>query len=110
MKLLLVAIALSLVLNTQHFVQGKPQVREPQVEEPQVPCFFIFGDSVSDNGNNNLLPTFAKVNYSPYGVDFPQGPTGRFCNGRNIVDVLGLDLFFTFIFLFGLCFQICKLL
>ncbi|XP_021825599.1 GDSL esterase/lipase At1g29660-like [Prunus avium] len=88
MKLLLVAIALSLVLNTQHFVQGKPQVREPQVEEPQVPCFFIFGDSVSDNGNNNLLPTFAKVNYSPYGVDFPQGPTGRFCNGRNIVDVL----------------------
>lgn len=100
MKLLLVATALYLVLNTQHFVQGKPQVREPQV-----PCFFIFGDSVSDNGNNNLLPTLAKVNYSPYGVDFPQGPTGRFCNGRNIVDVLGLDLFFTFIFLFGFCFN-----
>jgi hypothetical protein len=25
--------------------------------EPQVPCFFIFGDSLADNGNNNLLPT-----------------------------------------------------
>ncbi|KAG8484986.1 hypothetical protein CXB51_021588 [Gossypium anomalum] len=47
--------------------------------KPQVPCYFIFGDSLSDNGNNNNLNTLAKVNYSPYGIDFPKGPTGRSC-------------------------------
>ncbi|CAI0475329.1 unnamed protein product [Linum tenue] len=33
-----------------------------------------------------MLQTVAKVDYSPYGVDYPRGPTGRFTNGRNIVD------------------------
>ncbi|CAH1440341.1 unnamed protein product [Lactuca virosa] len=55
---------------------------------PQVPCYFIFGDSLMDNGNNNHLVTTAKANYAPYGIDFPDGPTGRFSNGRNIVDVV----------------------
>ncbi|KAL6198244.1 hypothetical protein ACLB2K_028036 [Fragaria x ananassa] len=56
---------------------------------PQVPCFFIFGDSLADNGNNNLLGTLAKVNYAPYGIDYPGGvPTGRFSNGKTTVDVL----------------------
>ncbi|KAJ8436439.1 hypothetical protein Cgig2_013480 [Carnegiea gigantea] len=59
-------------------------------ETPQVrvPCFFIFGDSLVDNGNNNDILTLARANYQPYGVDFPQGPTGRFSNGRTVVDVL----------------------
>ncbi|KAK7332117.1 hypothetical protein VNO80_28865 [Phaseolus coccineus] len=56
--------------------------------EQQVPCFFIFGDSLSDNGNNNNLQTQAKSNYNPYGIDFPNGPTGRFSNGRVTVDYL----------------------
>lgn len=56
---------------------------------PQVPCFFIFGDSLVDNGNNNDMLTLARADYSPYGVDFPQGATGRFTNGRTFVDVLG---------------------
>ncbi|CAH8361991.1 unnamed protein product, partial [Eruca vesicaria subsp. sativa] len=43
----------------------------------QVPCYFIFGDSTFDSGNNNNLQSKAKVNYSPYGIDFPEGPTGR---------------------------------
>lgn len=64
--------------------------------EPQVPCYFIFGDSLSDAGNNNDLVTKAKANYPPYGIDFPGGlPTGRFSNGRNFVDriteLLGFD-------------------
>ncbi|KAK1382110.1 GDSL-like Lipase/Acylhydrolase superfamily protein [Heracleum sosnowskyi] len=58
--------------------------------EPQVPCYFIFGDSLVDNGNNNNLFTEAKVNYPPYGVDFPGGvATGRFSNGLNTADILG---------------------
>ncbi|XP_011081387.1 GDSL esterase/lipase At5g45670-like, partial [Sesamum indicum] len=56
---------------------------------PQVPCFFIFGDSLVDGGNNNDLQTLAKVNYPPYGVDFPKGPTGRFTNGGTTADFLG---------------------
>ncbi|XP_031268568.1 GDSL esterase/lipase At1g29660-like [Pistacia vera] len=54
----------------------------------KVPCYFIFGDSLYDNGNNNNLPTKGRANYPPYGVDFPRGPTGRFTNGRNLADIL----------------------
>lgn len=60
----------------------------------QVPCYFIFGASLYDNGNNNFLPTAARVNYLPYGIDFPAGPTGRFSNGRNMGDILGLLFLF----------------
>ncbi|XP_058740682.1 GDSL esterase/lipase At1g29670-like [Vicia villosa] len=55
---------------------------------PQVPCFFIFGDDYNDNGNNNNLPTTAKANYKPYGIDFPTGPTGRTTNGETQVDII----------------------
>ncbi|XP_057764169.1 GDSL esterase/lipase At1g29670-like [Salvia miltiorrhiza] len=59
------------------------------IHAQQVPCFFIFGDSQFDNGNNNALPTFAKANYLPYGIDYPASlPTGRFTNGKNIPDFL----------------------
>ncbi|OIT20002.1 gdsl esteraselipase [Nicotiana attenuata] len=63
--------------------------------EQQVPCLFIMGDSLFDNGNNNNLFTTAKANYPPYGIDFPDGPTGRFTNGKNtadfIAELLGFD-------------------
>ncbi|KAJ0712538.1 putative triacylglycerol lipase [Helianthus annuus] len=55
----------------------------------QVPGFFIFGDSLVDNGNNNGLVTLARANYRPYGIDFPLGASGRFTNGRTFVDALG---------------------
>ncbi|KAI3498616.1 hypothetical protein L1887_34393 [Cichorium endivia] len=62
--------------------------------EPQVPCYFIFGDSLVDSGNNNILKTSAKVNYPPYGIDFPKGATGRFTNGRTAPDIIGQFLGF----------------
>ncbi|GER34216.1 GDSL esterase/lipase [Striga asiatica] len=62
----------------------QPNNRAP----PQVPCFYIFGDSLVDNGNNNGILTLARANYMPYGIDFPQGTTGRFTNGRTFVDIL----------------------
>ncbi|KAL5096971.1 hypothetical protein RYX36_001298, partial [Vicia faba] len=56
-------------------------------ESPQVPCIFIFGDSMSDNGNNNNLVTQAKANYEPYSIDFPPtGQLGRFTNGLTTID------------------------
>ncbi|XP_030971528.1 GDSL esterase/lipase At5g45670-like [Quercus lobata] len=56
--------------------------------DPQVPCYFIFGDSLVDNGNNNQLQSLARSDYLPYGIDFPGGPTGRFSNGKTTVDVI----------------------
>jgi phospholipase/lecithinase/hemolysin len=74
----LVFAALVVVLNLQLHVHGVPQV----------PCYFIFGDSLADNGNNNQLQSLARSNYMPYGIDFPGGPTGRFSNGKTTVDVI----------------------
>ena len=66
-----------------------------------VPAMFIFGDSLIDNGNNNNIPSLAKANYYPYGIDFNGGPTGRFSNGYTMVDEIGIpslsyQLFFFF--------------
>ncbi|CAI9108832.1 OLC1v1008528C1 [Oldenlandia corymbosa var. corymbosa] len=60
-------------------------------EAQKFSAMFAFGDSLIDHGNNNYLQySLAKANYVPYGVDFDQGvPTGRFCNGRTIIDFLG---------------------
>lgn len=57
--------------------------------DPIAPCYFIFGDSLVDNGNNNQLQSLARANYFPYGIDFAAGPTGRFSNGLTTVDVIG---------------------
>lgn len=51
--------------------------------------FFVFGDSLVDNGNNNYLFTTARADAPPYGIDYPSHrPTGRFSNGLNIPDVI----------------------
>ncbi|KAK9270275.1 hypothetical protein L1049_025852 [Liquidambar formosana] len=50
---------------------------------------FVFGSSLVDNGNNNFVQnSVAKADYSPYGIDFPLGPSGRFTNGKNVIDLL----------------------
>ena len=56
---------------------------------PLAPALYVFGDSLLDSVNNNLLPTLARANYRPYGVDFAQGVTGRFTNGRTVADFIG---------------------
>nr|GMD82065.1 GDSL esterase/lipase At1g29670-like [Ipomoea batatas] len=54
---------------------------------------FVFGSSLVDNGNNNnLIDAIAKADYLPYGVDFPGGASGRFTNGKNVIDLLGQHL------------------
>ncbi|KAJ7955378.1 GDSL esterase/lipase 1-like [Quillaja saponaria] len=53
--------------------------------------FFIFGDSTVDPGNNNYIKTIAenRADYKPYGQNgFFAEPTGRFSNGRVIVDFI----------------------
>lgn len=53
-------------------------------------AMFIFGDSLIDNGNNNYIPSIAKANYFPYGIDVGI-PTGRFCNGLTVTDYGGMN-------------------
>ncbi|KAG6494294.1 GDSL esterase/lipase 7-like [Zingiber officinale] len=55
------------------------------------PAMFIFGDSLVDNGNNNFIPSIARANYFPYGIDLG-APTGRFCNGLTVVDLVARRL------------------
>lgn len=74
---------LALLLITTAFSSSNAQ------QQSQVPCYFIFGDSLVDNGNNNRLSSLARADYLPYGIDFPRGPTGRFSNGKTTVDVIG---------------------
>lgn len=58
----------------------------PKVESR---AFFVFGDSLVDNGNNNYLATTARADAPPYGIDFPtHRATGRFSNGLNIPDLI----------------------
>ncbi|KAF3777169.1 GDSL esterase/lipase [Nymphaea thermarum] len=52
-------------------------------------AFFVFGDSLVDNGNNNFLVTSARADSPPYGIDYPtHRPTGRFSNGLTIPDII----------------------
>ncbi|XP_065882241.1 GDSL esterase/lipase At4g16230-like [Euphorbia lathyris] len=57
--------------------------------DTKIKGMFVFGSSLADNGNNAFLKTIANPNVLPYGIDFPEGPTGRFTNGKTVIDVFG---------------------
>ncbi|KAL5216995.1 hypothetical protein ABZP36_017679 [Zizania latifolia] len=58
-----------------------------------LPATFVFGDSLVDAGNNNYIVSLSKANYPPNGIDFDgHQPTGRYTNGRTIVDILGQEM------------------
>nr|GEV32767.1 hypothetical protein [Tanacetum cinerariifolium] len=72
-------LAFGIVLGTES---------NPKNEKPRR-AFFVFGDSLVDNGNNNHLATTARADSPPYGIDYPnRRPTGRFSNGLNLPDVI----------------------
>ncbi|MFS7937441.1 putative triacylglycerol lipase [Helianthus anomalus] len=71
--------------------RGGSTPKGPRVspKQKQARPFFVFGDSLVDNGNNNFLITGARADMPPYGIDSPDhSPTGRFSNGLNIPDVI----------------------
>ena len=80
------ALVLGLVLGAVAGIRPSKLVRE-------VPAMYVFGDSTVDVGNNNYLPgDFPRADKPYYGVDFPGGarPTGRWSNGYNIADFVGI--------------------
>eukprot|EP00253_Pinus_taeda_P018766 PITA_18766 len=53
------------------------------------PALLVFGDSLVDSGNNDYIPSIARADMPPYGIDFPtHQPTGRFSNGKNVPDII----------------------
>ncbi|KAJ0964912.1 hypothetical protein J5N97_026050 [Dioscorea zingiberensis] len=65
---------------------------------PLAPALFVIGDSTVDCGTNNYLGTIARADRPPYGRDFDtHRPTGRFSNGRVIIDFLAERLGLPFV-------------
>ncbi|KAJ0014155.1 hypothetical protein Pint_20298 [Pistacia integerrima] len=78
-----IVLGLFMAIGTLTFV--------PQAQAAR--AFFVFGDSLVDNGNNNYLATDARADSPPYGIDYPtHRPTGRFSNGLNIPDFISKQL------------------
>ncbi|KAG5052804.1 hypothetical protein JHK87_005002 [Glycine soja] len=65
-------------------------VRSDPLPKPNFSSILVFGDSSADSGNNNyIMGSLAKANHLPYGKDFPgHVPTGRFSNGKLVIDFL----------------------
>ncbi|PIA50948.1 hypothetical protein AQUCO_01100044v1 [Aquilegia coerulea] len=59
-----------------------------------VPANFVFGDSLAEVGNNHYILTLSRSDFVPNGIDFGR-PTGRFTNGRTIIDIIGQEFGFT---------------
>ncbi|KAK7246256.1 hypothetical protein RIF29_41118 [Crotalaria pallida] len=57
----------------------------------ELPANFVLGDSLVDVGNNNYIVSISRADFLPFGLDFGR-PTGRFTNGRTIVDIIGQEL------------------
>lgn len=64
-----------------------------QYSAADLPPVFLFGDSTLDVGTNNFLPVSPEIRADfPYnGIDYPYSiATGRFCNGYNTADQIGI--------------------
>ncbi|XP_050225891.1 GDSL esterase/lipase At5g33370-like [Mercurialis annua] len=77
-------------IHTSSIILALAIVLAALATQSEARAFFVFGDSLVDNGNNNYLATTARADSPPYGIDFPtHRPTGRFSNGLNIPDFIG---------------------
>lgn len=85
--LLLAAAVVTLVSSTT--------AGESEARRRAVPAVYVFGDSLVDVGNNDFLPPPAPRAGFPCGVDLPRatpgGRTGRFTNGYNLADIIGMS-------------------
>ncbi|KAJ6840043.1 uncharacterized protein M6B38_312395 [Iris pallida] len=89
----LVAVVLSLlIMLLMQTVEGLTEAVQNQTAAI-APALIVFGDSIVDPGNNNVIETMIKCNFPPYGQDFlNHQPTGRFSNGKVPSDLLVSEL------------------
>ncbi|KAL5095969.1 hypothetical protein RYX36_000296, partial [Vicia faba] len=63
------------------------------LSEARPRSFFVFGDSLVDNGNNNYLLTTARADSPPYGIDYPtRRPTGQQLGAESTLPYLSSEL------------------
>ncbi|GJY77659.1 lipase, GDSL [Tanacetum coccineum] len=92
---LLLLVIVSCLLMLTSFSNG-------HYDKEHIPLF-VFGDSLSDSGNNNYINTIPdfQANYWPYGVSYFNLATGRFSDGRIVSDFIaeyaGLPLIPTYL-------------
>lgn len=86
-----VAIGLVLVLVFTLYVSLKPGIKQAlgSSAECQFPTIYNFGDSNSDTGTESAA--FGRVPY-PNGISFFGKPSGRYCDGRLIIDFIAEKL------------------
>ncbi|VFQ88515.1 unnamed protein product [Cuscuta campestris] len=84
-KLVLIAIAYGLLLLAP---SGRSLGAGPQKRFGSI---ISFGDSLADTGNK-ISFTSSQASRLPYGMNFPGGPTGRYSNGRLIVDFIAQSM------------------
>jgi len=79
--MMILRLALAIVIST--YATAQPASTSSLVT-------YIFGDSLTEVGNNNFLQySLARADFPYYGVDFSGGKaTGRFTNGRTIGDII----------------------
>lgn len=71
------------------------QITLASPQQPVYPAIFAFGDSFTDTGNLLISQNYSVdqiENYLPYGSTFFHKPTGRFSDGRLVVDFLAQRL------------------
>ncbi|KAL6978763.1 hypothetical protein U1Q18_020429 [Sarracenia purpurea var. burkii] len=90
---ILVVVVVGAVVITGATVGTNRQMYNVDDGSKSIRAFFVFGDSLVDNGNNNFLVTSARADLPPYGIDYPtHRPTGRFSNGLNMPDIISEQL------------------
>jgi hypothetical protein len=84
---LLLMMAVALLVRRSCCIDASPS----SANQTRAPALFVFGDSIVDPGNNNVIETtLIHCNFPPYGQDFPgHNATGRFSNGKVPGDILG---------------------
>ncbi|OAY44352.1 GDSL esterase/lipase At5g33370 [Manihot esculenta] len=86
-------MATSIIISSSLMVLALLMALATVAPQAEARAFFVFGDSLVDNGNNNYLATSARADSPPYGIDFPtHRPTGRFSNGLNIPDFISREI------------------
>ncbi|OAE29318.1 hypothetical protein AXG93_3102s1450 [Marchantia polymorpha subsp. ruderalis] len=82
--LVLVQLVSSSVAETY---EDRTTLRSAQGTCGSFPAIFSFGSSVADTGAGVLLRADSPAGSFPYGIDFPAPRSGRWSNGRLLVDL-----------------------
>ncbi|CAI9288205.1 unnamed protein product [Lactuca saligna] len=72
-------------MNCAHkFYEPQDLIVKTSTQNHKVSAILVFGDSTSDPGNNNYIPTHFRGNFTSYGRDFAnQKATTRCTNGKK---------------------------